>query len=212
MSGLAETISELRNSSVKHKVESRLKEFESFAKKETDEWFSELCFCILTANSKAVTALNIQQELTSKGFCGYCQKDLSETIKRNKHRFHNNKAKFIVDARCHVDIKDKIRRIITEMGEFEAREWLVKNIKGLGYKEASHFLRNVGYKNFAILDRHIISLMRENGVIKESPKNLSKKKYLELEKKFNKLAAQLNMSPAELDLYMWYMKTGEVLK
>ena len=212
MKQLVKEINKLQDSDIKQKVDNRLKEFESFVDKKTDEWFSELCFCILTANSKAVTALNIQQELKPKGFCGYCQKDLSETIKRNKHRFHNNKAQFIVDARCYVDIKDKVREIIKEMDEAEAREWLVKNIKGLGYKEASHFLRNVGYKNFAILDRHIINLMFENGVIKERPKTLNKKKYLDLEKKFNKIAAEINMSPAELDLYMWYMKTGEVLK
>lgn len=197
----------LRKSKVSNIVKKRLSEFESFKSKPTKEWFSELCFCILTANSKAVTALKIQKELGAKGFCGYCFKDIRDSIKKNKHRFHNNKARYITEARCHVDIKKKIQK----MKDTEAREWLVKNIKGLGYKESSHFLRNVGYKNLAILDRHIISLMHENKVLKQK-QALSKKNYLKIEEKFKSIAAELRMSPAELDLYMWFMKTGEVLK
>ena len=198
---LIHKIQALRKSRVKSVVDKRLKEFEALGKKSSKEWFSELCFCILTANSKAITALQIQKELGSKGFCSFCQKDIRDSIKRNKHRFHNNKAKYITEARCHVDIKQKIEH----MEETEARAWLVKNIKGLGYKEASHFLRNVGYKNLAILDRHILNLMNEK-------KALNKNRYLEIEKKFLKLAKRLNMNAAELDLYMWYMKTGKVLK
>ncbi|MBW3002270.1 N-glycosylase/DNA lyase [Candidatus Woesearchaeota archaeon] len=198
---LFESIKELRNSPVKLTVNKRLKEFEALGKKNTKQWFSELCFCILTANSKAITALKIQKELGAKGFCSYCFKDIRNAIKRNKHRFHNNKAKYITEARCHVDIKQKLKN----MKDTEARAWLVKNIKGLGYKESSHFLRNVGFKNLAILDRHILNLMNEK-------KTLNKKSYLDIEKKFLKLAKKSDMSPAELDLYMWYMKTGKVLK
>ena len=49
-------INELRVSKVSKIVKQRLKEFEAFKNKSTAEWFSELCFCILTANSKAETA------------------------------------------------------------------------------------------------------------------------------------------------------------
>ncbi|MBD3304485.1 N-glycosylase/DNA lyase [Candidatus Woesearchaeota archaeon] len=204
---LIRNINELRESRVKSIVKKRLKEFESFKNKPSKEWFSELCFCILTANSKAVTALQIQKELGAKGFCSYYFRDIRNSIKKNKHRFHNNKAKYITEARCHVDIKQKLK----SMKDTEAREWLIKNIKGVGYKEASHFLRNVGCKNLAILDRHIINLMHENRILKQKP-NLTKKNYLKIEEKFKNLAVRLSMSPAELDLYMWYLKTGNVLK
>ena len=212
MTNLAKEIKALKKSSVRETVNRRLKEFESFKSKNTKEWFSELCFCILTANSKAVTALAIQKELGSKGFCTLCQKEIRDTIKNNKHRFHNNKSKYIVEARHCIDIKNKIQQLIKESGEQGAREWLVDKVKGLGYKEASHFLRNVGYKNLAILDRHILNLMIEDKILKEKPKSLNKKKYLEIEQKFKNLSQELNMLPAELDLYMWRMKTGEVLK
>ena len=209
---LINNIRNLRNSELSRTIDKRLKEFENFKNKSTKEWFSELCFCILTANSKAVTGLKIQNELKAKGFCEYPHNLIMETIKKNKHRFHNNKAKYIVSARDHIDIKKKIIRLVKEKGEIKAREWIADNIKGLGYKEASHFLRNVGYKNLSILDRHILNLMKENNFIKEIPKPITRKKYLEIEKIFKEIANTLKMSCAELDLYMWYMKTGEVLK
>jgi N-glycosylase/DNA lyase len=212
MNKLIKEIKSLKDSSIKNKVDKRLKEFKNFKNKDTKEWFSELCFCILTANSKAATALKIQEELTPKGFCEYSLDNISKTIRKNKHRFHNNKAEYILAAREHIDIKNKIIGLIKEKDEKNAREWLVDNIKGLGFKESSHFLRNVGYKNLAILDRHVLNLMKEYDIIKEKPKTLNKKKYLEIEKIFKKIANTLKMSCAELDLYVWYMKTGKVLK
>ncbi|MFA6022476.1 MAG: N-glycosylase/DNA lyase [Candidatus Pacearchaeota archaeon] len=209
---LIQEIKELEKTNIKNIVENRLKQFQEFKTKDYQDWFSELCFCILTANSKARTAINIQNQLGFEGFSKYSQKELSTSIRVNKHRFHNNKAKFIICARDNLEIKDKIKNLIENLGETEAREWLVKNIKGLGYKEASHFLRNVGYTNLAILDRHILNLMVENNYLKEKPKSLNKKNYLEIESKFKSLAEDLHMSPAKLDLYMWYMKAGEVLK
>jgi N-glycosylase/DNA lyase len=204
---LINQINELKNSDVKNIVNLKIKEFNSFSKKPEEDWFSELCFCILTANSKAETALKIQENLGFKGFAFLNQRYIAETIKKNKHRFHNNKAKFIVEARKFKDIK----KIVLGMSEIEARDFIVKNVKGIGYKEASHFLRNTGSKSLAILDRHILNLMSENKLI-EKPKTLNKNNYVFIEKEFGKLAEKTNLSPAELDLYMWYLKTGKILK
>ncbi|MFH1212003.1 MAG: N-glycosylase/DNA lyase [Candidatus Woesearchaeota archaeon] len=212
MNDLKKRINGLRNSSLRKLVEKRLAEFAGFKHKNSNEWFSELCFCILTANSKARTAMKIQDELGAKGFCSYCASDIKECIIRNKHRFHNNKTKYIVEARKHLDIKNEIITIAKKDGEASARDWLVGNVKGLGYKEASHFLRNTGFFNLAVLDRHILNLMVEYGIIKEKPHSLTRNKYLEIEKKFKSLADSFSMSCAELDLYMWSLKTGEVLK
>ena len=97
------------------------------------------------------------------------------------------------------------------MDEFEAREYLVKNVKGIGYKEASHFLRNTGAKNLAIIDRHILHILNSYKII-EMPKYLTPKRYMEIEEKERALARKLNMNLGELDMYLWYMKTGKVLK
>ena len=212
MNSLINKIKSLQQSNLKDTISIRLKEFESFKDKGNDEWFSELCFCLLTANSRAHTAIKIQNQLGAKGFLEYNESNISNSIATNNHRFPNMKAKFIIEARKFLHIKSIINNLINQKNEGEAREWLVENVKGIGYKEASHFLRNVGYKNLAILDRHILNLMLENSVIPEKPKTLNKKLYLEIEQKFKEIASQLNMSLAELDLYMWYIKTGEVLK
>jgi len=193
-------------------VELRLNEFRDFKNKKNDEWFSELCFCLLTANSRASSAIAIQKELGFSGFSSAKHQKIVETIKRNKHRFHNNKAKYIVEARKHVQIKDFIQELVDERGVLEAREWLVDNVKGLGYKEASHFLRNVGFDGVAILDRHILNLMIEHELLKEKPKSLNRINYLLIEQELNKFAEHIGMTPAELDLSMWYLKTGNVLK
>ena len=205
---LIEQINNLKKSNVKNIVEQRLNEFSTFKNKPEEEWFSELCFCILTANSRAKTAIRIQETLKGLGFLNLDKEKIAFIIKKNHHRFHNHKAEYICEARKFKYIKN----IINKMSEQDARKFIVENVKGIGYKEASHFLRNTGAKNLAILDRHIINLMIENKLLERKPKNLNKKNYLEVEEKFNSLAERLKMSSAEIDLYMWYMKTGEILK
>ena len=192
-------------------LKERLKSFKSFKNRSTADWFSELCFCILAANSKARTSIAIQQALGYEGFLNYSKNKIANLILRNKHRFHNNKTKYIIESRKFHFIKSIVQEL-GKKGEIqETREWLVKNIKGIGYKEASHFLRNTGHDNLAILDRHVINTLAENKIIKK-PKNLNRETYLKIEKEFLKLANQCNISPAKLDLILWYMKTGEILK
>ena len=79
-------------------------------------------------------------------------------------------------------------------------------------KEASHFLRNVGYFNLAILDRHIQRVMSEYGMVTMLPKSMTKRNYLAMEQKLRTLAEELALPIGVLDLYLWYMKTGKVLK
>ncbi|MFH2106812.1 MAG: N-glycosylase/DNA lyase [Candidatus Micrarchaeota archaeon] len=195
-----------QNPQVSEQVNHCISLFEDLHYKGNELWFSELCFCILTANSKAQTAMNIQAQLGYSGFVSLTEHELAKTIKEHKHRFHNTKAKYIVHARKFHNIKD-----VLPNNEFNAREWLVMNVTGLGMKESSHFLRNVGYANVAILDRHILKVLLESGSIDSIP-NLSPKNYLRLEKLLSDLCIQTNLSQAELDLYLWYMKTGKILK
>lgn len=204
---LIEKVRQLEKTEVNDIITKRLAEFESFKTKSENEWFSELCFCILTANAKQKTGAIIQNQIHFEGFKTLSEETLANLIKLNKHRFHNNKAKYIVMAREFANIKT----IIKDKTELEAREFLVENVKGLGMKEASHFLRNTGGQNLAILDRHILSLLAEHKII-EKPKTLTPQLYKQIEQKFTELASTLRMSLAKLDLFLWYMKTGEVLK
>lgn len=190
-------------------VESRIAQFKEMQKNGTEEWFSELCFCILTANSSARLGMKIQTEIGKNGFLNLSQEDLGGMLKSLGHRYSERRAEFIVRARTYVDIKD----IVTSFNdERQAREWLANNVLGIGYKEASHFLRNVGFDNVAILDRHVLRTMEEVQLITEIPKTLTKRRYLDFEQRLEDLARRVGLSLSKLDLYLWYMKTGEVLK
>ena len=192
---------------VKRLVDLRIREFHSKRTKPANEIFKELCFCILTANFNAERSIKIQKKL-GDGFLNMTEKQLAKKLKNLGHRFPNARAGYIVEARKQ---KNLIKKILNQKNEQETREWLVKNIKGLGYKEASHFLRNTGFENIAIIDFHIIDLLTKFGLTKK-PKTLGKKKYLETEKTLKKLSEKLNTSLARLDLYLWYIETGKILK
>ena len=107
-----------------------------------------------------------------------------------------------------------MRDILYALGDVhEIREWLVKNIKGIGYKEASHFLRNTGFGDaIAILDRHILKNMILSGILSEKPKTLSPATYLLIEKKLIDFSKKIQIPPDHLDFVWWYKEAGEVYK
>jgi len=192
-------------------VEQRISDFEKVNSSNNSKWFSELCFCILTANTSAQMGLKFQSLVGEKNFLNMPHAELLHLLKSNGCRFHNMRAGFIVEARKFKDIKNIILKLQKEKSEREIRNWLAENVKGIGYKEASHFMRNVGFQNVAILDKHILNLLVENNLLKEKPK-LNKKTYQEIESMLDSLAKKAKLDHARLDLYMWYMKTGKVLK
>ena len=130
-----------------------------------------------------------------------------ERLKGLGHRFYNMRGRFIVEARG-----KRLKKELYGKEQKEMREWLVENVKGLGWKEASHFLRNLGFFDLAIIDRHILAVLKEYGYLEEIPKTLGKKKYLKIEEILGQIAKKVKMGQGELDLYLWYLKTGKVLK
>lgn len=170
--------------------------------------FSEACFCILTANSSASLGIKIQAEVGIEGFREYSQQQLFEIIAGKGHRFAAQRAERIVMLRQKQDI---IMSACGYTDSRQARELLVKNIHGYGYKEASHFLRNIGFDDVGIIDRHIYRFLVETGLV-EPRKTLTKKAYLQCEDALLKLCDRIGVSMAELDLYIFYIKTKKVLK
>jgi len=206
---LIKKILALKSSNIRETVDERIREFKALGRKGNKDWFSELCFCILTAASTAKLGIKIQNELGADGFLTLSYQKLISKLKSAGHRYCDQRAERIVKARKFYNIKE----IVTHFpDERSARAWLVENVDGTGYKEASHFLRNVGYSDVAILDRHILSLMRQYELLEGTPKTLTKKKYLAAEEKLRKLSQKTDLSLAELDLYLWYIETGVVLK
>ncbi|MFX1290044.1 MAG: N-glycosylase/DNA lyase [Promethearchaeota archaeon] len=198
----------LKKSEVNKLIESRINRFKEIRNSSHNKIFEELCFCIMTANCSADKCIEVQK-LIGDGFNNLPEEELAQNLKLYGYRFPNIRAKYIVRAReFQKELKIKIK---TYKGLPELREWIVSNIKGLGYKEASHFLRNIGFTEYAIIDFHILDLLTKFRLI-EKPKTLTKTKYLEIEELLEQIAVKLNLNLAELDLYMWYMETGKILK
>ena len=198
----------------KVKIRDRLKSFRKIYKKSDRDIFKELCFCILTPQSKAIICDKAIKRLQEGGllFKG-SQKTLRSHLKGV--RFPNNKARYIIEARNIFrnghgpDIKSKLNTKDLS----KTRDWLVKNIKGLGYKEASHFLRNIGFgEGLAILDRHILKNLKRYNVIKDIPASLTRKRYLEIEDKMKSFFKKAGIAMGEVDLLFWSMETGFIFK
>ncbi|RLG56665.1 MAG: N-glycosylase, partial [Candidatus Hydrothermarchaeota archaeon] len=125
---LLKSIRELKNSEVKKIIVTRIKEFKDMRDKPSNEIFKELCFCILTANFNAEKSIKIQEKIDD-GFLTLPEEKLAEELKKLGHRFPKTRAKYIIEARKHLPyFKDILNR-----EENSLREWLVKNVKGLGY-------------------------------------------------------------------------------
>ena len=182
-------------------VEEKLREFEGNTRLTPEEKFLELCFCILVANMSLEKTLEVWRNI-GKGFLFLSEDRLKEKLKELGYRFYNRAEYIVADRKF---IKDLDAAVASK----NPREWLVKNVKGIGWKEASHFLRNLGFKDFAILDRHVLKILVENKIIAK-PKALTKTFYLETEEKLRKVAEKLGISLAELDLYLFYLDAGKV--
>ncbi len=193
-----------------------MEEFEETFSKSDEEIFVELAFCICTPQSKATACWKAVESLVKNNLL-YTGNIEQIRPFLNAVRFGDKKANYIVEAReFFTDGKLNIKRkILSFNNSFQLREWLVKNVKGLGLKESGHFIRNIGFdynNQLTILDRHILKNLKELRVIREIPKTLTRKKYLEIEKLMEKFAKKLSMSIYELDLLLWSKETGMIFK
>jgi len=201
---------EVEKPETRRRVEARIRELQAAQGEGDERWFEELVFCLLTANYSARGALACIAALNEGDAIGEGSLEQLRACLEHRHRFPNKRAEFIHKARAHRD--DLKRTITSQPSSRAARDWLVENITGLGMKEASHFLRNVGYLDLAIIDKHILTHMEEQGIIGERPKTLTRRRYLEYEEILIRVAGMLGMSLGMMDLYLWAKKSGEVIK
>jgi N-glycosylase/DNA lyase len=189
-------------------IQKRLAEFASVPE---SEYFYELIYCLLTPQSSAENALKVVQTLQEGGLK---EKNIDpEPFLRNKKsyiRFHKQKAKYIIEVKN--QYPSIFKHLVDNKSSVDIRSWLVKNVRGLGWKEASHFLRNIGHRNLAILDRHILKNLLRLGIIKQLPRTLTANQYRSIEEKFQKFGTKIRIPIDELDLLFWSMETGEILK
>lgn len=201
---------------IKPEIETRIAEFRKiWEAADREKLFIELAFCLFTPQSSAKSCwrameILLKKDLVFEGSYDQIREDL------NLVRFRNNKSKYLIEAReKFINQTDRsMKQILSEFDSvIEMREWLVENVKGIGYKEASHYLRNIGMgDNIAILDRHILKNMKLLGVIDEIPKTLSFKVYHDLEDKLRKYSKKIKIPMDHLDFVLWYKEAGEVFK
>ncbi|MEJ2294322.1 MAG: N-glycosylase/DNA lyase [Candidatus Lokiarchaeota archaeon] len=208
MKDLINSLENLKKSEVSEIIQSRINQFSKIKEKSIDDIFIELCFCIMTANCGAEKCIEIH-DLIGEDFLNLSESGLVDKFKEYGYRFPNVRAKYIINAR---DYKEKVNKILFSSQErLTIRNNLVKTIKGLGYKESSHFLRNIGFSDYAIIDFHIVDLLERYNLI-EKPKTMTIRKYHEIEEVLMSLGEKVDLTMAELDLYLWYLETGKVLK
>jgi len=193
--------------SKKADIKKRLEELDKVKYESNERIFAELCFCLCTPQTRALSANKGVKELEKTGLLlSGTEKQISEILKKSGVRFHNNKASWIILARNQFSRAGqmKIKGMLNTDDITGLRNWLADNVKGLGYKEASHFLRNIGYGNdIAILDRHILTSALNHKVIKNIPESISKQHYLEIEQQLKRFAAFQRISLQELDMVWW---------
>jgi N-glycosylase/DNA lyase len=212
------TVKELKRIYVAKRLEirNRLDEFAKVGRTGTPETlFEELTFCIYTAGASARMGLRSVESVRPVLMNGTAS-DIQQSLV-GRHRFPNNRAAYVFETReylrerCGLQLREALKgfKLADERRDFLAAN---RNVRGIGYKEASHFLRNVGYRGYAILDKHVLTRLAEFEVI-ESPKPPSTKNgYLVIEQKVKAFSATIGIDFDELDLLLWYTKTGEILK
>jgi N-glycosylase/DNA lyase len=199
-------------------VRARLAEFHEVWRSGSDErLWEELAFCIFTAGASArmgLKAIEAVRPFLLKGR----RDQMTQALKQaGAHRFPIARPGYIVATRsylrtdCRMALRDRLSRFANPM---ERRDWLAreKRIKGLGYKESSHFLRNIGFRGHAILDKHVLRCLTDVGVVETARPPTSRERYLEVEDRLNRFARDIRIDFDELDLVLWSMKTGEILK
>jgi N-glycosylase/DNA lyase len=199
-------------------IRARLAEFREVWETGTDErLWEELVYCIFTAGASARMGQKAVEAVRPLLFAGSHEEMTRALLDRRAHRYPAARPGYIVVTREYLreDCGLRLHERLTGFEDHLARrDWLAreKRVKGLGYKEASHFLRNVGLSGYAILDKHILRSLAELGIIESAAPPTTRARYLDTEESLRRFARDIRIDFDELDLVLWSMKTGEILK
>jgi len=205
----------------REEIESRLKEFIGLRKASDERLFQELSFVIFSSQSSAENSWNAAQRLGEKGLLEKDKESIAKVLRQKEIQYEERKADYIItnreklsqptfnDPSTDLKLKEKIRPENLE----KTRKWFTETIKGLSWKGASHFLRNIGYgDSFAIFSSHTTSILFDLDVIKASEPPRNEEEYLEMEENVQEFSKEIDIDIQALDLVLWSMRTGEVFK
>jgi N-glycosylase/DNA lyase len=194
-------------------IKSRLDEFkEVFEKCDDRRIFEELTFCILTSAVGPRMGLNslyaIKDELIHGG-----EEELYMKLK-DEHRYPE-RAGYIVHTREYLkrEYNFELKGLILSFeNPIDRRDFFASNkdIKGIGYLQASHFLRNIGFFGYALLDKNVLRSLYELGVIENLKRPATRDTYIDIENRMRQCADTIEISIDELDLLLWSGRTGHI--
>lgn len=201
--------------SCRNEIQDRLLEFEEVGRRDDQAIFKELCFCILAANSSAEMGMRTVLAVEDLLWEG-SQKEMQDRL-AGKVRFWRVRPSYIVSTReflkevCGLRLKTFLQSF---SGADHRRDYLAltRGICGIGFKESSHFLRNIGFKGYAIIDKHVLSCLKELKVIGLGMAPTNRRRYRLIEKRMKRLSSSIGVGMDELDLLLWRHKTGKILK
>ena len=187
----------------------------SWKKHSEDDLWRELVFCILGSRVKfevvhaAVERMDRMCLLSrSRGDVRFDKfEEDTVTALSGGYPFYRLRANQIRRAAERLYISGRsIRDLIDNARDIrDARRLLAAEISGLGLKQASLFLRNIGYaKCIAVLDIHVLTYMSWFGLTEGPVKSISTvRRYETLEDTFINHAFSLGCSPHQFDLAVW---------
>lgn len=195
---------------VKPVVRKRLKEFEKFKKYGDEKLFEEMTYCVFAANSSAAmadSALKILKPILWTASLEDYQKAVHKKV-----RFYNVRSKYLHHNREKIKELGGLKVNLEGKTPEDRRNFIRKHFKGFGLKESSHFLRNIGYRGYCIVDKHVLNVMKDLDVLKTNIPPKNEKEYFKIEDEIKKFAKENNYDLDELDLAMWSFKTGKVMR
>ncbi|MFB6144175.1 MAG: hypothetical protein ABEJ98_02580 [Candidatus Nanohaloarchaea archaeon] len=205
----------------KEVIDDRLEEFSELKDASDYRLFKELVFVILTSQTSAKKAWKAAEQLDSRDFLlNGNRASIAEVLHDNEIQYEERKASYIVENREKLSqptLQDptnelKLGYMLDDTSPDKTREWMVENLKGVGWKAASHFLRNIGFGDVAIVSNYIAEDLQQLGLADSAEIPDSREKYLRAEEKMRELSEELGISVEALDLVLWSMETGEVFK
>jgi len=113
-------------------VSQRIAQFKNFPRHDVSSLFSELSFCVLTANWSAQGGMRAQ-ELIGEGFLNMPPEDLEDALRSVGHRFAYQRARFILENRHRAHLLPSI--VNDSLSSPEARSMLVKTLKASAGKK-----------------------------------------------------------------------------
>lgn len=176
----------------------------------------EFAACILGSQVQFEKCLKIIAKFSDNGLDRPWQKTskllkseslICSFLESQRYRFPARGARLLIQTIRNIYVDNKgLKPLLQSSSCYDsARELLIQHGVGIGPKQASLFLRNIGYSDdIAILDKHILTYMKEKGLIDKELKSVSAlSKYKALEKILRKKAKDLDISLGCYDLGIW---------